>query len=284
MKVVRAALVPLLCACAATGLAGVAKCAAPGATGPYHIPRGFSADIVTVECDDGYKLAADWIRRGRMTRKMPGVIYLHQAGRDRHSWYPLTIQTAGRGMAVLALDLRGHGENPAAAGNPSTKAAGLGPDDYKKMVADVRNAVSYLAIRNEVDGGRIALVGSGLGANLALLTAGESWAEAVTCVIAVSPTLDDHGLAPLEAVKRIPKSRAVYLAAARDDAASWTACETLVPQIKTLKEFFQVETGGAGVALFGKGLFQKIPAWLYDAVLQPSLAAQGAAAPVRGRP
>src|SRR5258706_631697 len=78
-------------------------------TGPFHVPRGFQSEIVAIECTDGYHLAADFIRRQRQPRKMAGVIFLHEAGRDRHSWYPLTIQSARRGMAVLALDLLGNG-------------------------------------------------------------------------------------------------------------------------------------------------------------------------------
>ena len=274
----RLTLAALLTAVLTTGMAPGARCAAPGSpgtTGPYHIPRGFTADVVTIECDDGYKLAADWLRRGRMTRKMPGIIFLHEGGRDRHAWYPMTIMTAGRGMAVLAVDLRGHGENPSAAGNAPVKAADLSASDYQAMLDDVRNAVSYLAIRSEVDGGRLAIVGSGLGANLALMAAGASWAEAVTCVIAVSPTLDDHGLAPLEAVKKIGKSKTVYLAAAQDDPPALAACDAFAPLLKHVKEYFRPETGGHGLALFGKGLFRKIPEWLHESVLAPSLAAQG---------
>ena len=272
----RALLVPLLWAAAASGMAPGAKCATRGAPmGPYHIPRGFSSDIVTVECDDGYKLAGDWLRRARMPRKMPGVIFLHEAGKDRHAWYPITLQSAGRGMAVLALDLRGSGENPTATGNPTTKMADLTPEDYARMLGDVRNAVAYLAIRNEIDGSHLALVGSGVGANLALMAAGESWAAAVTCAIALSPSLDDHGLKPLEAVKRIPKSCAVYLAAAKDDPEGWAALDAFAPLLKNHPEEFRVDAGGRGTALFGRGLFQKLPGWLHQSVLLPSLAAQG---------
>ena len=94
-------------------------------------------------------------------------------------------------------------------------------------------------------------------------------------MIAVSPTLDDHGLAPLAAVKRIPKSRVVYLAAAKDDAPSVTACDTFAPLIKNLKGYHRAETGGHGLSLFGAGLVREIPEWLHVSVLTPSLAAQG---------
>ena len=253
----------------------------PGAPGPvqapggYFIPRGFSAEIVTIACDDEYRLAADYLKRARVNHRMPGVIFLHDEARDRHAFYPLTIQTAGRGCAVLAPDLRWFGENPSQKGNPPVTAARLSASEWAAMLGDVRNAVSFLAIKNEVDGGRVALVGVGVGANLALMAAGEPWAAAVQCVIAVSPVLDAHGLAPLAAVGRIPKSKAVYLAARREDAASRAACDAFLPLLRGPHEFFESESGQTGPAMLGQGLFQKIPQWLHDAIVKPSLAEQG---------
>lgn len=239
-------------------------------TGPYHVPRGFQHDVVSIECSDGYHLAADFIRRQKQMRKLPGVIFLHEAGRDRHSWYPMTIQSAGRGMAVLAIDLRGHGENPGQMGNATTSASDLKDADWKQMLDDVRNALSFLAIKPELDGGHVAIVGSGLGANLALLAAAQSWAESVQCVIAISPETDDRGLAVLPAAPLLARGKRVFLAAAQDDPPSHQLCEALLKGLKSKKELFLAPEGGHGVRLFGHGLFQKIPGWLFDAVIKPS--------------
>ncbi len=262
----------LLAACAAAPRASVCAVARP--MGPYHVPRGFQAEIVSIECSDDYHLAADFIRRQRQPRKLPGVIFLHEGGRDRHAWYPLTIQSAGRGMAVLSVDLRGHGENPGQVGNASTTATELTDADWQKMLDDVRNAVAFLAIKPDVDGGHLALVGSGIGANLALLAAAQSWAESVQCVIAVSPETADHGLAALPAAGAIARGKHVYLASAQDDPASDPLCTALLPALKAQKEWFHPDHGGHGVRLLGQGLFQKIPVWLYASVIQPSQAEQ----------
>jgi len=238
--------------------------------GPYHIPRAFTGEIVSIECSDGYHLAADFIRRQRQPRKLPGVIYLHEGARDRHSWYPLTIQSAGRGMAVLAIDLRGFGENPDQVGNAHVSATGLSDADWLKMLDDVRNAISFLAIKPDIDAGHLAIVGSGIGANLALLAGAQSWAESVRCVIAISPETADHGLAVLPAVGAIARGKFVYLAAAKDDPDSDQLCAAVMAKLKSKKEFLNPPQGGHGVKLFGQGLFQKIPLWLYGAVIKPS--------------
>ncbi len=255
----------------------VSACAAPPAPpaggppggppgGRWRVPMGINSEIVTIECTDGYVLSADSMRRARARGRMPGVIFLHDRLQDRHQWYPLTFQSAGRGFAVIAPDLRGHGENPDYVGNPSLKAADLTASDYQTMRDDVRNAISSLAIKTDVEGGRIALLGFGLGANLALLVAGEPWAEAVRCVIAVAPRLDDHGLRPDEAIARIPASKAVYLAAAADDPDAIAACEAWMPRLKGTKEFHRAAAGGRTKAILGSGLLQTIPGWLFKAL------------------
>ncbi len=257
----------------------------PGATPPggppggrWRVPMGIAADVVTVECTDGYVLSADSLRRQRVRGKTPGVIFLHDRLDERHQWYPLTIQSAGRGFSVLAPDLRGHGENPDHVGNPSLKAADLTASDYLTMLDDVRNMVSSLAIRNDVEGGKIALLGFGLGANLALMVAGEPWAEAVRCVVAVAPRPDDHGLRPEAALRKIPASKAVYLAAAKDDPESFAACEAWLPLLRGTKEFHRAESGGRTKIVLGSGLFMKIPAWLFSA-LEPESQQQHQHAP-----
>lgn len=238
-------------------------------TGPWRVPLGITSEVVTIECTDGYVLSADSLRRARLRGRVPGVVFLHDRGEERHQWYPLTIQTAGRGFFGLAPDLRGHGENPDHIGNPALKVADLTATDYALMPDDVRNVIGSLAVKNDVEGGRIALLGFGTGANLALMIAGESWAEAIRCVIAVSPRADDHGLRPEAAIRRIPASKAVYLAAAKDDPESYAACEAWLPLLRGPKDFHGAETGGRGKALLATGLFQKVPGWLFTA-LEPA--------------
>src|SRR5512141_37699 len=43
--------------------------------------------------------------------KAPVVILAHQFHADRSGWAPLTEKLLARGIGVLALDLRGHGES-----------------------------------------------------------------------------------------------------------------------------------------------------------------------------
>ena len=130
------------------------------------------------------------------------------------------------------------------------------------MLEDVRDAVSFMAIKPEVEGGKLGIVGADMGANLALLAASAPWGEAIRVVVAVSPSLEWKGLSVRDAIARIPKSTHVYLAAAKDDPASWEACQVIMGLLKGPKDFFQADTGGHGSRVFQGHSFHQIPTWL----------------------
>jgi dienelactone hydrolase len=235
----------------------------------YRLPHGLTRDTVTIECGDEYTLTADYHRREKFSRSMPGIIFIHAEKKERHEFYPLTFMTAGRGFASLAYDLRGHGENPRQKGNPPTTEKDLTDADWAMMLTDLRNVVSHLAMKQEVDGGRLALVGSGLGANLAIRAAAEPWAAAVRCVIAISPGLDIHGVKTEDAAALIPANKRLYLAAGKADAESFAAVNAIYAVAKGPKELYLVDSAERGNMLFGQGLFGRIQQWVADSLIEP---------------
>jgi dienelactone hydrolase len=247
----------------------------------YYIPNVFIGETETIAASDGYKLAADYVRRKNIARlNLPGILYLHEEGKTRRSWYPLTVQLAGRNYASLAVDLRGCGENPGINADNKASFDSLPEADIRKMLEDVRNAVSYLAMRPGVDGESIAIIGAGLGANLALAAAAEPWAKNVKVVVALSPTLDNHGYRTEEAVRKAGKSVMICLAASQGDATSYQASSALYRLAKGPKEFFEGEGSMSGTGLFGTKsavpaaagetaplLFALIPKWVYEGLI-----------------
>ncbi len=109
--------------------------------------------------------------------KVPVVILAHQFGSDRSGWAPLAERLAARGIGTLALDLRGHGASTKKAGAEvaissdfmtSAKAVG-----FDQIPADLAQAAAWLRKQPGVDGRRIGLAGSSVGAFAALLAAPE---------------------------------------------------------------------------------------------------------------
>jgi pimeloyl-ACP methyl ester carboxylesterase len=231
--------------------------------------RAFEQDIVTIECDDGYRLAADFVRRRKLRDPMPGILFLHDLGGDRRNWFALAQQLAGRGYPVLIPDLRGHGETATLEGNPPRTAGEPTAKELAAMLSDVRNALGYLAIRGEVNGGRLAVVGAGLGGDLALLVAAQPWASAVRCAVAVSPALESGGWRPADALADIPASKAILLAYGTQDADAAAAVAAFLPLLKAGHDVQTYDSPEKGVRLFAAGLSRRVPDWLIGVLQRP---------------
>jgi len=241
----------------------------------YYVPQILNGEIVSIDCGDGYKLSGDFIKRRKVRNALPGVLFLHEAGKTRRSWYPMTVQEAGRGFVSLAVDLRGCGENPGQNGANNKTLDQLPEADRAKMLEDVRNALSYLATNPATDGENIGIIGSGLGANLALAAAAEPWGKNVKVVIAISPSLNDRGYRADEAAKNMGRTM-VCLAAAQGNTTEYQAASSIYGILSGPKDFYQAEGSGSGVGLYGtkravagKGdnkdtvFFSQIQLWLF---------------------
>ena len=109
--------------------------------------------------------------------KAPVVILAHQFRSDRSGWAPLAERLAARGIGTLALDLRGHGASTLkdgveakVTGDFMTSAKAVG---FDKIPADLAQAAAWLSAQPGVDGHRIGLAGSSVGAYSVLLAGPE---------------------------------------------------------------------------------------------------------------
>ena len=100
--------------------------------------------------------------------KVPVVILAHQFHLDRSGWAPLVERLAARGIGTLSLDLRGHGASTmkggvevAVSGDFVASAKTVG---FDQIPADLVQAAAWLRKQPGVDGRRIGLAGSSVGA------------------------------------------------------------------------------------------------------------------------
>jgi pimeloyl-ACP methyl ester carboxylesterase len=100
----------------------------------------------------------------RPGERRPAFIMLHGFGgnKDGQGQTVVARQFTDWGYVTLRLDFRGCGESEGERGRIICL----------DQVADTRNAISYLATQPEVDGTRIALLGSSFGAAVAVFTGG----------------------------------------------------------------------------------------------------------------
>jgi dienelactone hydrolase len=144
-------------------------------------------------------------------------------GKDKSSWGTLPAKLVAEGYAVLAIDLRGHGETL----DPSGRAIGLNnlqDIDYQNMLFDVAAGHEFLAAQKGVDPERVGIIGASIGANLGLIYCARD--RRVRTVVALSPGLDYKSLKPMDSMDAVDK-RAIYLVACKNDTAAVQACQSL---------------------------------------------------------
>ena len=148
---------------------------------------GRTPQRVTYKASDGVQIVADYYApKAPVEYGAPAVIMLHQYPSTRSSWAPLAKLFQRAGYAVLAPDLRGHGEStePAAMKLVQGKES-RSTKHYRAANNDVLAAYAWLRGREEVDLSRLALVGASIGTSVAIRYASSD--KSVDVVACLSP-------------------------------------------------------------------------------------------------
>ncbi len=174
-----------------------------GAALPAYAQGTPQPQRVTLNAPDGLTLVGTFASAPE-SGSAPAVLLLHMLGSNKESWGPLTPTLLDAGYAVLAVDMRGHGETG-------------GPVDWPKAEQDVQLWIDWLRTQPGVDMDRVSLVGASIGSNLALR--GMANDPGVVTAVALSPGLDYRDVTTSDAVQTIG-TRPVFLVAAHGDAYS----------------------------------------------------------------
>ncbi len=174
---------------------------------------------VAFNAADGFRISADYYppppaRDG----KAPFVMLLHAVGRDRTSWEPLIGPLHEVGFAVLALDLRGHGQSATTA--TRDRLAQRDHSLFREMENDLRGAYDWLAQRTELDRSRFAIVGASIGASLAFQYA--VCDVSVDVVVCLSPGLNYMGIDSAGDIGQLRGRQILMVATADERDAPYT--------------------------------------------------------------
>jgi len=118
--------------------------------------------------------------------KHPAVILVHSFRTDRTNWDALVEKLNDRGLATLALDLRGHGQS-AHAGNAiaATYMTASEVAGFDQIPSDLVLVAAWLRRQKGIDGRHLGLAGANEGAFAALLAASKI---RPAVVLALSPS------------------------------------------------------------------------------------------------
>jgi dipeptidyl aminopeptidase/acylaminoacyl peptidase len=167
----------------------------------------------------------------------PGVMLLHMLGSNRAVWDEVGLmdQLLRSGYAVIAVDMRGHGET---GGDP----------DWVLAETDLQLVWEAFTALPEVDGARTAVVGASIGSNMSLITGANI--PAVQTVVMLSPGLDYRGVMPGERLGDWGE-RPLFIAASEEDAYSADSSRTLVEEADGEAVLQMYQGAGHGTNMFG---------------------------------
>lgn len=197
--------------------------------GPLSVEVSFTAT-------DGYSLSGTYsVPLAGSPIKMPVVVLVHDAEKDRSEFAGFTATLLDQGYAVLAYDSRGAG-----------KSAG-GAADRKDYVKDLSGALTFLSTQKEVDSSEVGVVGAGIGAHVAYVAAGS--APEVKAAVALSP-LSMTGL-PKELLGTGLTGFSPDALFVGSDEKEKAAADALYKKVKDPKQQRVYQGAGRGAALLG---------------------------------
>lgn len=204
------------------------------------------AERVSIVTPDGVKIIGDWVTA---PTTIGAVILLHMMPATRTSWAELQAALAKRGLASIAIDLRGHGESTELEDGSRVDYKKFSDEEQRAALLDATATFQWLR-RRGFAAAQIAVGGASFGANLAvqLLTEYPEIAGAAL----LSPGVDFHGVKAVEEAPIILPDQSVWAAASEgDDQASADAAKKIVELTTSdRKAFVPLQQAGHGTAMF----------------------------------
>jgi pimeloyl-ACP methyl ester carboxylesterase len=142
----------------------------------------------TIRTYDMVELRASFELPRGAAAPIPAVLLLHGYGEDRSVWNSLRSELLSRGWAVMALDLRGHGQSANKNGRPMQASEEWRMSSHDFPV-DIDPALDWLKAQPRVNNSKLVVIGSDIGANLALIASGRF--PEVRTVVAINPKLNE---------------------------------------------------------------------------------------------
>jgi dienelactone hydrolase len=174
---------------------------APVSYGSFEPTPGVVAERITYGTEFGMRIPAILYRPAKPgARKAPAIVVVNGHGGDKYAWYSFYtgMLYAKAGAFVITYDPIGEGERNAERKSVTRQHdISVPPEEMGRrmsglMINDVRQAVSYLSQRPEVDPNRIAALGYSMGSFVLGITCAIE-TRLHSCVLVGGGNLDDPG-------------------------------------------------------------------------------------------
>ena len=218
-------------------------------------PSGEARPGVAFKSFDLVDLRASFTVPNGVPAPVPAVLLLHGYGENRSVWKDLEQELLKRGWAVMALDLRGHGDSKAKNQVPIAAAPAWRTDPHE-FPGDVDPALDWIKAQARVNTRKIVIIGSDVGANLALIASGRY--PEVRTVVAIKPNLNEVLALAGSAQDFQPRSALVI-------ASSQTEADRIRPLVKQpSRAIVASHSDGTGEWLADRQVTEAIFQWMQE--------------------
>ena len=204
-----------------------------------------TSQAIQFETSDHVTIVGDlYLPAGKPTH---AAILLHMLPATRTSWKDFAPQLKDYNYAVLAIDLRGHGDSIHQNAN-TLDYRSFTDQQQQASIQDVEAALSYLTDTVHIPQNQIGLIGASIGANLALQTLASH--HALPWAVLLSPGLDYNGIQTEPLMDKLASSQKLFLAASDNDLYSLETdrrLHDLKPNQVTVEE---LKAAGHGTDMF----------------------------------
>lgn len=218
---------------------------------------------VSFSSADGANVSGSWIvplpteEKKKKKVRWPVVILLHDYGMTRRDWNVLIPELLQQQFAVLALDLRGHSSE----GNSGGTSSGSAEYALESGLFDVGASLSWLKSQKHADEKRVAVVGIGIGAEIAYLSSG-AFQKNVQATVVICPSYDAIVDGSISGNK--PKGVLFCSSSKSQQGMSMMAAQTLANFTSEPKRIIEYNSAACGIAMFYKhpGIKRAILDWV----------------------
>tara|TARA_Y100000310_G_C20669797_1_gene809613 strand:+ start:719 stop:1342 length:624 start_codon:yes stop_codon:yes gene_type:complete len=191
--------------------------------------------MVTLKTSDGVTLSADHYPSDGVT-----IALFHMMPSTKESYKAFAEKLVAAGIAVLAVDLRGHGESDGGPGGYRE----FSDEQHQESKEDVNAAVVLVSAS--------FIGGASIGANLSLQHIAVS--DSVKKAILLSPGLNYKGIESLPLAKQVSADKSIYIVAAKDDVRRLGGADEqgqkIFDSLNCKKKIKIFDTGGHGTDIF----------------------------------
>lgn len=225
-----------------------------------------SGEAVKIKTDDKVILHGDFFVPRKQTHRVPAALLIHGAGRDRTQLAEVAERLHKTGLAVLTIDLRGHGESATEESNWADYDDAKRAQQWALAVRDLEAAVSWLKTRKEVHTSSLVLVGMGSGCTLAVKHATADLN--VEALVLLAPPAKELGFDLQEDVKEL-QGLATKIISPKEDYTTAKTIIKIATDANSGEEFIDITKSSKPTdsMLSDARVLRDISTWVRDQVL-----------------